>query len=158
MPLSLRLGRLHDALREGHPAFDLCCDHGYLGIGALLSDKVPHVTFVDKVPALIDRLSDRFPVAIDKKRATFIAADASTLTPQPISGSIVVAGVGAQVALDILSGFALPSLLPGGRLLLQPESRAKEVGDVVASAGFVVEAEEIVENGIGHSLLFCTRV
>lgn len=158
MGLSPRLRLLHDAMREGHPAFDLCCDHGYLGIGALLSERVPHVTFVDKVPAIIDRLSDRFPVVLDKSRASFVTADAATLTPRPISGSIAIAGVGSQVALDIFSSFALPSLLPGGRLLLQPESRAKEVGDVVRSSGFSVVAREVVDNGISHALLFCERI
>ncbi len=157
MPLSPRLQLLHDGFRPGYPAFDLCCDHGYLGLGALISDRVPHVTFVDRVPAIIDQLCDRFPVALDNRRATFVTADAATLLPRPVHGTIAIAGVGAQVLLDIFGAFALPSLQEDARLVLQPESRADEVAEVVRRAGLSVNAHEVVDNGIAHAVLLCTR-
>ena len=144
-------------MRPGFPAFDLCCDHGYLGIGALLSDRVPHVTFVDQVPAVIDRLSDRFPVHLDRTRATFIVKDAATLAVGKVPGTIVIAGVGATVAGDILRGFALPALDIGARVLVQPESRAHEIVAPLHAAGLRVQTREVVDNGIAHALVFAEK-
>ncbi len=157
MPLSPRLQTLLDATRAGHPVFDLCCDHGHLGVAALLSQRIPHVTFVDRVPAIVDTVSDRFPVALERTRATFLCADARELPPRPVTGSVIIAGVGGDVVRDILVGFALPSLQVGGRILVQAESKIDRVKTQLRSAVLDVQEREVVDNGTAFRLLFATK-
>lgn len=46
---------IEHALKE-QPLWDICCDHGYVGIKALESSEFSEVHFVDQVPHIMERL------------------------------------------------------------------------------------------------------
>lgn len=119
--LSYRLEYIRSQLVPGLHVWDLCCDHGLLGNAAL--ENHPEVYFVDQVPhvtkALIERLQDR-------AGAHVICADA-TLLENTVTGNVVIAGVGGNKIIKILSHLISSGRLQARRLILSPHRDEDEV-------------------------------
>jgi tRNA (adenine22-N1)-methyltransferase len=102
-PLSHRLQLIFEQLLPGEPVWDLCCDHGKLGRQAVASGLFPRVCFVDSAAHLVERVRARLSAEGADASASFFGLAAEEL-PEPLSGTVVAAGVGAHTLMDILRG------------------------------------------------------
>jgi len=123
MKLSPRLQAIFDELTPGVPVVDVCCDHGYLGAQAYLSEQFPEVIFIDQVKETMLQLEAKFHQHVKndeiQTRVSFITADARKVKT-PLSGNIVIAGVGGKNMMEMLGGlFHSPDFKPT-RLILSP--------------------------------------
>ena len=120
--LSRRMNFVFDHLIHGKPVWDLCCDHGYVGLNAYESGLFPEVNFVDQVPHIIDNLKTRFQAeyfqAEHSQKAFFWPQDGGTL-PQ-VQGTMIITGVGAIAILKILRSISSNNNLQASRLILGP--------------------------------------
>lgn len=114
--LSTRLQFVYEKLEIGHDVWDLCCDHGYLGIVALKSQKFGHIHFVDQAVHLVEALKARWA---QESFARFHAMPAQKLEA-PLTGNVVIAGVGGQTISEILGGLKNKGNLKARRLILVP--------------------------------------
>ena len=99
-PLSPRIQLIVDHTLPNEPFWDLCCDHGYIGIGALTYQNVSEVHFVDQVSHIIEKIK-----SYSKSTETplfYHNAPAETLTNQ-FKGTVVICGVGMNTILDVLN-------------------------------------------------------
>lgn len=119
MSLSLRLQSLLDRCQGGLPLWDLCCDHGLLGLSALKSGRFSQVIFNDIVDHVLEPLRDK--VGED---ARVICAPAEDI-PEPLTGNIVLAGVGGERILKILLAHSDRGTLKAERIVTCPEKDAE---------------------------------
>jgi tRNA (adenine22-N1)-methyltransferase len=123
--LSSRLQLLFDLLIPGEPVWDLCCDHGLLGLRALESGKFPKVFFVDQVPHIIERLQvilkKEGPIA-ESARCFGLPAEE---IPEILTGSVVIAGVGSERVFGIVKALADREVLQATRLIMCPHKDEK---------------------------------
>lgn len=118
LKLSSRLQAFYDLLIPEQPVWDFCCDHGYLGLKALESERFSEVHFVDPVQALIQKIEQ---ICRDREAqgAVFHPCAGEDLEI-PVKGTMVVAGVGAETIIKIISGLKSQGLLEAERLVLSP--------------------------------------
>ncbi len=125
--LSPRMQIFLDQGIAGLPFWDICCDHGYIGIGALKSDKFSEVHFVDQVPHIMDRLEKLFlqsPHLKPHYRYFFHRLPGEAIEVE-IFGSFLVAGVGGATATSILKSLLERKNLKAHRLLISPHMDEK---------------------------------
>jgi tRNA (adenine22-N1)-methyltransferase len=122
LKLSPRMQCIYEHLLPGKPVWDLCCDHGYVGLQALQSGEFPCVHFVDQVPHIIEKLQHTVlrDYAADSARAEFFAGAAENLSV-PMHGTVVISGVGAHAILRILQALKNANVLWADRLILGPQ-------------------------------------
>ena len=126
--LSQRLGTALENALPGKEFWDICCDHGILGIHALKSQKFSEVNFVDQVPQIMDQLEEKIRKHV-KKSATndqqqmigfnFYTCPAELLRTS-LKGNICILGVGAEKINFILQEWLKLDLLHADRLILGP--------------------------------------
>ncbi|MBY0414584.1 MAG: class I SAM-dependent methyltransferase [Bdellovibrionales bacterium] len=121
----------------GIPYWDICCDHGYVGIKALRSELFPEVHFVDQVPHIMDRLQ----LLIDEAPRPFLRPYYLHLkSGQDIEcdlyGNVLVAGVGGLTIRLILEKLMQEKKLKSQRLLLSPHTDEKVLVNFVESKLF----------------------
>lgn len=158
--LSLRLQTIYDHLLPGKPVWDFCCDHGYLGLYAYRMGAFPEVHFVDQVPEIIERLEGRFkakhlqPESFPS-RAFFHVSAAEHLSV-PLTGTVVMAGVGSHTILDVLSTQDFRNV---ERLILGPQKdeelllQSLETARGIASSHKLQKNLEIMEKERRRTLL-----
>jgi tRNA (adenine22-N1)-methyltransferase len=118
--LSPKLQIIYDQLLPGEDVWDLCCDHGYLGWAALASGNFAEIHFVDRVAPIIENLKRQIIPHDPTRKARFHALGAETLQ-EPLTGTVVIAGVGAYTAFEILEKLWKRDLLKAKRLVLSPQ-------------------------------------
>ncbi|MHA7879930.1 MAG: SAM-dependent methyltransferase [Saccharospirillum sp.] len=103
--LSKRLRTLFDAIPVGYDSvWDLCCDHGRLGMAILETAKSPQVVFVDQIPEITDGVESLLQ-RYGAKGYQVECQDARTLNlPEQGRHLLVLAGVGDEVTLSIMTG------------------------------------------------------
>ena len=113
------------------PFWDLCCDHGYVGIGSIKSKQFTTVHFVDQVPHIMDRLDQ-----LIKQAPTYHQDLNYQLHLMPaekieieILGTCLVAGVGGLTIKTILQQLLLRKKLKASRLLLSPQTDEQVLKD-----------------------------
>lgn len=110
---------IFEQLLPGEPVWDLCCDHGKLGLQALRSGQFPRVSFVDSASHLVEKIRDRLPAEVAAKGG-FFGVPAEKL-PEPLSGTVVATGVGAHTLMGILRGQKLEGGAVPRRFVLGPQ-------------------------------------
>lgn len=155
-PLSLRLQALVDEVRPGEPVWDIGCDHARVGYFAVAERGASKAFLVDKsreVVSSIERLIASRVEASVRDRLFVLQADAAELPPQRVSGTVVIAGMGASSMLRILHRFVLPNASPPLRLVLQPAVQASLIADWVSASSFTLRDERTLhERGQSHPL------
>ncbi|MGZ3721709.1 MAG: SAM-dependent methyltransferase [Bdellovibrionales bacterium] len=121
MGLSFRLKSLLDRAEPGMPLWDLCCDHGLLGLAAYESGKFTEVVFNDSVPHVLELLA---PQLIEKDNTRTVLALAEEIN-EPLTGNIIVAGVGGEKIYKILCSHALNGRLQARKVIVCPEKHAE---------------------------------
>ena len=152
--LSKRFEQLLTMILPGQPLYDLCCDHGLLGLAALDRGLVPAVSLIDRSPSVIATLKERCQIYLEPdSRRMIMCMNGSDL--QPVSGpaTIVIAGVGGQTIVDILEGIYCDRPLEQ-RLLLGPHRGEAKLLDWLSEQGWEIQQRKLViEKGREHSLL-----
>lgn len=125
---------ISDHLLPGKPVWDVCCDHGYLGLSAYKSGNHPAVHFVDRVRHIIDDLKQNFEENYFEEghgtQAFFFAQSAEHLEIS-MEGSVVIAGVGAFTIEKIVTSLQRKGRLKAQRLILGPQSGAEKLKQVL---------------------------
>jgi tRNA A22 N-methylase len=119
MALPSRLHCLLDLCLPGLPLWDLCCDHGHLGLYALNSSSYPEVIFNDIVPHVLADL----PAQFAGRPGRVICSPAEDIG-EPLTGNVVIAGVGGEKIFKILLAHATRSTLRAKRIAVCPEKDA----------------------------------
>ena len=120
MVLPNRLHCLLDLCLPGLPLWDLCCDHGYLGLFALNNSSYSEVIFNDVVPHVLANLPGKFA----GRPARVICGPAEDIA-EPLTGNVVIAGVGGEKILKILLAHTRRSTLRAKRIAVCPEKDAE---------------------------------
>lgn len=104
------------------PFWDFCCDHGYIGIAALLSKKFTDVHFVDQIPHIIERLKKLFEQSPDKQHSQnyFLHNCGGENLDCEINGNIIIAGVGGRTIVSILKSIIMKKRLTAKKIILSP--------------------------------------
>ncbi len=134
MKLSLRLSTALENACPQQPLWDICCDHGLLGIQALRSQNFPQVHFVDQVPHLISKLQEKIKLKIKEASkelpAFFYSTPAESLQVE-LTGNVCILGIGAQKIEIFLRAWEDAGLLQADRLILGPHKDEQWFLDVV---------------------------
>lgn len=100
----------------GEDFWDICCDHGLLGIAALRSSQFPRVHFVDRVPHIIEKL--RRGLSTEKDVSIYLIG--AEELGEELRGTVVIAGVGGHNIVKILESWSSRGNLRASRLVLNP--------------------------------------
>lgn len=128
--LSFRMKIFIDKALPNEPFWDVCCDHGYVGIGALESRKFPYVYFVDQLPHIMKKLEifiDKAPDTKKNPNYLLITAPGENIKI-PIEGTLLIAGVGATTIINILKRAPINAK----RILLSPHLEVKKLEEYIA--------------------------
>jgi len=121
--LSPRLQFIYDQLLPEQDVWDLCCDHGYLGIVALKSKRFRNIHFVDQAQHLVLALQAKWG---HEAAAYFYPHSAQTILTA-MNGNIVIAGVGASKIIEILAGLSQQQDFRSCRLILVPHKDEEQL-------------------------------
>jgi len=121
MALSARLSAALENSKTGLPLWDICCDHGQLGLQALQNGNFSEVHFVDQVPHIIQKLENlvRRKQTSETPESYFYTQPAENLS-RSVSGSVCILGVGGQKIEKILREWDIRGQLQAERLILSP--------------------------------------
>jgi len=139
--------------------WDLCCDHGRLGLHLHKKYLCAHVHLVDKVAAIVDQLVLDFG-ELNDGRLSFITADVCELEGFEVVPEkrtlVIVAGVGGQNLVTMLDA-VLARLGADVSLdfILSPNSHTYELRDFLRRRPFFLLAEAFVtEKRFSHEHLW----
>lgn len=112
-----------DHLLPGEAVWDLCCDHGLIGLRAYQSGQFPQVHLVDQVPLIIQNLERKFLKDFHRteanQKAFFWIKEGGQI--EVVDGTVIIAGVGAHAILKILRSLSQKKGLRALRLILGPQ-------------------------------------
>jgi tRNA (adenine22-N1)-methyltransferase len=120
MPLSHRLQSLLDRCQPGLPLWDLCCDHGLLGLEALNSGLFSEIVFNDAVAHVLEPLRAQLG---EFENARVVHAFAEDIV-EPLTGNLVLAGIGGEKIFRILSRHLAAGRLHAHNIVACPEKHA----------------------------------
>jgi tRNA (adenine22-N1)-methyltransferase len=152
MRLSPRLQALLDRCEPGLPLWDLCCDHGLLGLGALASGTFSEVIFNDAVPHVIEALTPQIKAFENARAVLALAEDIQ----EPLTGNIILAGVGGEKIFKILSSHALRGGLKARHIIVCPEKHAEWLSEQALPGYKLVEHISIPHNHGKREILHFT--
>lgn len=159
--LSERLKIVYDNLLLQKDVWDICCDHGYLGIAAYQSMNFSGVYFVDRVPAIIENLKSefkKFHLKTDNEtKADFVCAAGQDIVLN-VTGTLCITGVGGYTIFKILDGLSKNNRLNADRLVLGPHRDEAKLLELIKDSSFLnkykLKSEiKIIENDYKRSLL-----
>lgn len=145
MRLTLRLESLLARCQPGLPLWDLCCDHGYLGLWALKSGAFPQVMFNDVVPHLLDLIK---PKLRETPAARLILGHAEDIA-EPLTGNVIIAGVGGEKIYKILSSHGARGSLNADNIVVCPEKDAEWLSQKTIF-GFCLSEKVTIPHGKGE--------
>jgi tRNA (adenine22-N1)-methyltransferase len=125
--LSRRMKCFIDNALKNDVLWDICCDHGYVGIKALESSQFSEVHFVDQIPHVMDRLEvliKQYWRIRPEHKYTLHAMSGEDLELD-ICGTMLIAGVGGLTIKKIVSTLVEKKKLKAKRLLLSPHTDEK---------------------------------
>lgn len=136
---SKRIQNIVSVLPKCNILADVGCDHGYVGIEALVQDKANNVVFCDISDCSLQKAKQNCPQNL-LKRASFICADGIPQTCQ--CDCAVIAGMGGLEIISILSHtIYLPRFL-----VLQPMKNAFELRKFLVS-NYIIETDSLFFDG-----------
>lgn len=102
--------------------WDICCDHGYVGLYALRQNRFQHIYFVDPVKTIMERLKNLLDqVKVDPASYTLHVKKGEELH-LPLLGNVLIAGVGGKTVETIVTALLEKKLLKAKKLLLSPNT------------------------------------
>ncbi len=136
--LSKRMNLFLDYSIDSLPFWDLCCDHGLVGLGSLVFRKnSSHVYFVDQVPHIMTLLQKKINQLYIKPETphTLYCVPAEELDVD-VEGVVLIAGVGGMTIKTIISTLLKKDRLKAKRLILSPHTDIKVLEEYCAQELF----------------------
>lgn len=131
----------------GEPLWDICCDHGYLAEAALYSKNFPKVYFVDQVPHITEALERRLiKKGHNPNSYQVLTVDGGKISQQ-MAGTIVIAGVGADLQIEMLQSMQKAGYLKAQRLVLNPFKDLPRMKELEACGWTLVNEKSVTESG-----------
>lgn len=136
--LTTRMKHFIDNALKNQPLWDVCCDHGYVGIKALETSEFPEVHFVDQVPHIMERLETLIKQywRIKPEHNYFLHLHSGESLEMDVNGTMLVAGVGGLTIKTIVSSLIEKKRLHANRLLLSPHTDEKVLIQYLEDAEF----------------------
>lgn len=121
---------------KGSPFWDICCDHGHVGIGALDTNEFSKVHFVDQLPHIMERLSKTL-IDLQIEESSYVLHDLKgEEIGTAVSGTCLIAGVGGLTIARILNALMTKNLLHADRLILSPHTDEKSLSEFTTTLIF----------------------
>ncbi len=143
--MSERIRKLASYVRPDSVLYDLCCDHGYIGLSAWDSRPLQGLIFVDQsanaLRALHAELNSRKLTNDPRIKVRVCSGESIVLRQQPCD--IIVAGVGNRTIVTILDKLC-PKGLGQHRWILCPEKNSRELRCYLQDKGYGLVAEDVV--------------
>lgn len=105
--ISERIKNLVDLIEPGLTTYDLCCDHGLVGLHAVSSGKTSKVVFVDVVQHIVDKLDKNISKHMPGANLKVLCSDAANIDLAPEPCNVIIAGVYAKTILKIIDSIPL---------------------------------------------------
>jgi tRNA (adenine22-N1)-methyltransferase len=125
--LTKRMKCFIDHAIKDEALWDICCDHGYVGIKALETSQFSEVHFVDQVPHIMNRLDtlikQYWRIKPEHKYTLHLISGEDL--EFDVEGTMLVAGVGGLTIKTIVSRLLEKNKLHAKRLLLSPHTDEK---------------------------------
>jgi tRNA (adenine22-N1)-methyltransferase len=153
--LGRRLRALRDAVSDPYQEiWDLCCDHGFLGMALLDKQAANKLHFVDQLPVITEPLSKvlkQYPsqcYQVHTCPAEQISINAAKKT------LVIIAGVGGETVIDILEALASHNTLSNVELLLSPANSTYELRTYLREKQFgLIKEAAVFERRRGYEIL-----
>lgn len=100
MKSSNRLIQIYN-LAQGDALWDIGCDHSLLALINLREKKFSKVYCVDKSKSSLEKISQKMRL-IDPSRIVLTESDGCLLNWKDVTGSVIIAGVGANTVLKVV--------------------------------------------------------
>ena len=143
--LGKRLRALRDSVTEPYDEiWDLCCDHGFLGMALLDRGKAKKLYFVDQLPGITADLAKSLQ-AYPPEQYRIHTLPAEQVRWQ-IEGKrlVIIAGVGGETVVDILQQLIASNNCSDTTFLLSPANSWYELRAYLSQQDFGLKAESVV--------------
>lgn len=135
--------------------WDLCCDHGKLGLALFEGNKCHRVHFVDQVPEITKNLQDYLDKIpnLDKSLFSIMTMDAGDISPS--DGDLVcICGVGGDVAITIMNKILSQNDCSNITFLISAQYQLFELRKFLNEKGFgQIKSKLVFEGKWGYELL-----
>ena len=145
MALDARLAAAAELCRPGLPVADVGCDHGKLTAALACSGLYPQVIGTDLRPGPLAKARRTVEQAQCQDRVQLRLGDGLSVLSAGEVGTVVIAGVSAQTAWQMLEAATWVSDPGGPRLVLIPATRHDELRRWLAGHGFRLVCDRPVE-------------
>jgi tRNA (adenine22-N1)-methyltransferase len=144
----LRNSKRIDSLIQLVPAssqvvWDLCCDHGHIGLGIIETHVKMNLIFVDQVVPIIEKLKSRLnPInaSVVCKSATLVNFEHSEKC------TFLIAGVGGDLAIKIIQQILRTNLSTDNSFIISPHNRITLVREYLKSTKLKLRKEILVKD------------
>lgn len=143
--LDARLAAAAALVRPGLPVADVGCDHGKLTAALACSGLYPKVIGSDLRPGPLAKARQTIEAAHCQDRVELRLGDGLSVLSAGEVGTVVIAGVSAQTAWEMVEAAPWVSAPGGPRLVLIPATRHDELRRWLAGHGFRLVCDRPVE-------------
>lgn len=139
------------------PFWDLCCDHGYVGLEIFFNKKSSEVHLVDQVPHIMEKIAKYLQDNFEVTKGIHLHIESAQNLKMPLEGTVLIAGVGGKTIQIIVQELLKNKLLHATRLLLSPHTDLKAFNELVETQEFqsqytLIEKVPLDEGGIIKTL------
>lgn len=142
--LSLRMRALAELVGPCDVLADVGCDHGFLAIYFVLSEKAKRAIAMDVQPGPLERAREHVRLYGCEDRIALRLADGLGALEPGEADAILIAGMGGGTILHILEE-GWEKAKAAKELILQPQSEISRVRKFLLERGYCIEAEDMVE-------------
>lgn len=135
--------------RDYDDVWDICCDHGKLGISLLTNKKINKVHFVDCIPSIIDNLNSKLLKMdlLDSSNLEVHLSLGEDLIIDNTNTLVCICGVGGETAIEIMTGLLNNNDLSNTDILLSIQYRTVELRKFLLDNFFKMKKELICFEG-----------
>ena len=142
--LSLRMRALAELVSPCEVLADVGCDHGFLSIFFVQSQKAGRAVAMDVRPGPLERAREHVKSYGCENRITLRLSDGLAALQPGEADAVLIAGMGGGTILHIL-GEGWEKARETRELILQPQSEVSRVRKFLLERGYRIEAEDMVE-------------
>jgi len=149
MKLSARLNHLFENIILQHQQshydefWDMCCDHGFLGMKLFEKTQTSRVYLLDQVPKILDWLENKY-TKFNDGRIEFRLQDAKTVKLDATKNHmIVIAGVGGETLIEILDAMIKNNPSAKMDFALSPNSHIFQIREFL-QPNFTLLSEDLI--------------
>jgi len=145
---------------EYSQVWDLCCDHGKLGLALLESKKTKLIHFVDQVPSIISDLDKKIQKIkeLDSEQYTLNTLNAENVILKDNNSLICICGVGGDVAIKIIDSLMKNNDLNNHDILISAQYHMYDLRSFLITNNFKLKKQMLsFEGKWGYELLLIRK-